>query len=71
MFVLLIAGQGIWYSFQIEKTYLYTDSTVTSYLILSSLGVMLAVVATLLAGQSQTKDVEYNATPYLLIRRWP
>ncbi|MBD2701895.1 hypothetical protein IC229_14700 [Spirosoma sp. BT702] len=64
-FALLITGQGIWYSFQIEKMYAYIESTVTSYLILSSLGVILAVVATLLAGQSLTKDLEYNTTPYL------
>ncbi|OJW75673.1 ABC transporter permease [Spirosoma sp. 48-14] len=65
LYVLMALGQGIWYSNQFTTVYAYMDTTQVVYLILSSLGVMLAVIATLLAGQSLTKDLDYRTTAYL------
>ncbi|MVM34623.1 hypothetical protein GO755_31640 [Spirosoma sp. HMF4905] len=65
LFAVLVFGQGIWYSTQLTALYSYSDPTLTAYLILASLGVMLAVVAVLLAGQSLTKDLDYKTTAYL------
>lgn len=65
LYALLTFAQGIWYTSQLSTVYAYADTTQIVYLILSSLGVMLAVIATLLAGQSLTKDLDYQTTPYL------
>lgn len=60
----LIFGQGIWYTSHLITLYSYSDPVVTGYLVLSSLGVVLAIVAVLLAGQSLTKDIDYQATSH-------
>ncbi|GAB4031911.1 hypothetical protein [Spirosoma gilvum] len=65
LYALLIVGQGIWYTNQLTSAYAYLETSQVAYLILSSLGVMLAVIATLLAGQSLTKDLDYRTTAYL------
>ena len=65
LFAVLVFGQGIWYSVLLSASYPYDDSATTTYLILSSLGVIMAMVAVLLAGQSLTKDIEYRTAPYL------
>ena len=65
LIAVLIFGQGIWYSAQLNTLYSYTDATLTTYLTLASLGVIAAVAAVLLAGQSLTKDLDYRTNPYL------
>ncbi|QMW00287.1 ABC transporter permease [Spirosoma foliorum] len=65
LFAVLVFGQGIWYSSQLAALYSYSDPAVTAYLIVASLGVMLAVASVLLAGQSLTKDLDYKTTAYL------
>ncbi|MVM41489.1 hypothetical protein GO730_33695 [Spirosoma sp. HMF3257] len=65
LFAFLVVGQGIWYSSQVTALYSYSDPAVTTYLILASLGVVLAIVAVLMAGQSLTKDLDYRTTAYL------
>jgi ABC-type transport system involved in multi-copper enzyme maturation permease subunit len=65
LFAILVFGQGIWYSSQVTTLYSYSDPSISSYLTLASLGVILAVVAVLLAGQSLTKDLDYKTAAYL------
>lgn len=65
LFVVLIFGQGLWYSAQLTNLYAYTDPTLTTYLTLASPGVIVAITTVLLAGQSLTKDLDYRITPYL------
>lgn len=66
VFALLVLGQGIWYPIQITNRYAYVDPTPTTYLTLSTMGVMLALIAVLLAGQSLTKESQYRAS-YLFV----
>ncbi|GAB3948177.1 hypothetical protein GCM10028805_21910 [Spirosoma harenae] len=67
LYAILLIGQGIWYSSQLTALYPYDNAAVTAYLVLSSLGVMLAVIATLLAGQSLTKDLDYRTMHLLFV----
>ena len=69
LFAALMIGQGVWYSGQLAQEYandrLFINSAANAYLVLASLGVGLAVVAVLLAGQSLTKDLDHRTAPYL------
>ncbi|GAB3558051.1 ABC transporter permease [Spirosoma fluminis] len=61
----LILGQGIWYSILVSESYASVNASANSYFTLASLGVVLAIVAVLVAGQSITKDLEYQSALYL------
>ncbi len=69
LFAALMIGQGVWYSWQLAQQYandqLFVNSAANAYLVLASMGVGLAVVAVLLAGQSLTKDLDHRTAPYL------
>ena len=69
LFAALMVAQGVWYSSQVAQAYandrLFINSAANAYLVLASVGVGLAVVAVLLAGQSLTKDLDHRTAPYL------
>ena len=67
LFAALMVAQGVWYSSQVAQEYannrLFINSAANAYLVLASVGVGLAVVAVLLAGQSLTKDLDHRTAP--------
>lgn len=69
VFALLIALQAIWYSTSLynysANDRIYLNSPANMYLVMASLGMVIAVVACVLAGQSLTKDLDHKATGYL------
>jgi ABC-type transport system involved in multi-copper enzyme maturation permease subunit len=65
LFAALILIQGIWAAHRMETLYLAGDPTINAYSLLSSFGLVLAIITVLLAGQSLTKDADFNTIPYL------
>lgn len=65
LFALLVVGQGIWYAYSTSQQYAGSNASVSAYMTLSSLGIALALIGVLLAGQSLTKDIDYRTHTYL------
>ncbi|TAE31447.1 MAG: hypothetical protein EAZ91_07625 [Cytophagales bacterium] len=68
LYALLIFGQGIWYGLgahsQFGSRLIWVNSAANAYLVLASPGLILTVVACLVAGQALTKDLEYRVADY-------
>lgn len=68
LYFALIFGQGIWYGLgaysQFGSRLLWVNAAANAYLVLASPGLILTVVACLLAGQSLTKDLEFKVADY-------
>ena len=65
LFAAFVWVQGIWYAQSASSQFAGNDASALAYLSLASLGIILAVVSVLLAGQSLTKDIDYRTSPYL------
>jgi hypothetical protein len=68
LYALLIFAQGIWYGLgahsQFGSRLVWINSAANAYLVLASPGLILTVVACLLAGQALTKDLDYRVANY-------
>ncbi|OIN60317.1 ABC transporter permease subunit [Arsenicibacter rosenii] len=69
VFALLIAGQAVWYSQRLFDYYAndktFVNSPANMYLVMASFGMAIAVMASILAGQSITKDLDHKVTGYM------
>ncbi|WP_246202338.1 ABC transporter permease [Spirosoma agri] len=65
LFVALVLGQGIWSGYQQEVLFPVASPAAGTYHVLSSFGAVVAFITVLLAGQSLTKDNEFNTTSLL------
>lgn len=71
VFALLIILQAVWYSLSLYDYYandrVLLNSPANMYLVMASLGMVISVVASVLAGQSLTKDLDYKTTGYVFV----
>lgn len=69
VFALLIAAQAVWYSQRLFSYYAndktFINSPANLYLVMASFGMAIAIMASILAGQSLTKDLDHKVTGYL------
>lgn len=68
LYALLIFGQGVWYGLgahsQFGSRIVWINSAAVIYVVLASPGLILTVVACLIAGQALTKDLHFKVADY-------
>ncbi|WP_338870926.1 ABC transporter permease [Spirosoma sp. SC4-14] len=65
LFIILTLMQGYWSAYRLAELSATGNPVTDAYAVLSSFGLVLAIVTVLIAGQSLTKDWDFRTTPYL------
>lgn len=65
LFIALTLMQGYWSAYRLAELSATGNPAIDAYAVLSSFGLVLAIVTVLIAGQSLTKDWDFRTTPYL------
>lgn len=65
LFAILTLLQGYWGQYKISSVSFSDSSIIDTYAILASYGLELAIATVLITSQSLTKDLDFQATPYI------